>query len=115
MFARLNAGGGAGWRCSWEETSRLAGERVHLGGDATGGGRDTAGDGVRHRHDRHPGRRGGHKHTHCGKRSPKLGSTIFLLFRALNKINAESVIGPDKHILLSVALPVILLTVEYIL
>ena len=44
-----------------------------------------------------------------------LGIIIFLIFRSLNMINGESVIGLDTQILLSVAFPLFLLIVEYII
>lgn len=47
--------------------------------------------------------------------SLSLGAIIFLLFRSLNLINGESVVGMDTHILLSIFFPVFLLIVEYTL
>lgn len=47
--------------------------------------------------------------------SLSLGVIIFLLFRSLNLINGDSVIGLDTQILLSVAFPLFLLLVEYII
>ena len=44
-----------------------------------------------------------------------LGIIIFLIFRSLNMIKGESVIGLDTQILLSVAFPLFLLIVEYII
>ena len=44
-----------------------------------------------------------------------LGVIIFLIFRSLNMIKGESVIGLDTQILLSVAFPLFLLIVEYII
>ena len=44
-----------------------------------------------------------------------LGIIIFLIFRSLNMINGESVIGLDTQILLSVVFPLFLLIVEYII
>jgi hypothetical protein len=38
---------------------------------------------------------------------------VFLLFRALNLIKGESVIGLDTQILLSISFPLFLLFVEY--
>ena len=47
--------------------------------------------------------------------SLSLGIVIFLIFRALNVIKGESVIGLDTRVLLSVAFPLFLLIVEYII
>ena len=47
--------------------------------------------------------------------SLSLGIIIFLLFRSLNLIKGDSVIGLDTQILLSVAFPLFLLIVEYII
>ena len=47
--------------------------------------------------------------------SLSLGFIIFLLFRSLNLINGDSVIGVDTQILLSIAFPLFLLLVEYII
>jgi hypothetical protein len=47
--------------------------------------------------------------------SLSLGTIIFLLFRSLNLIKGESVIGLDTHILLSISFPLFLLLVEYII
>jgi len=47
--------------------------------------------------------------------SLSLGVIIFLLFRALNLIKGESVIGLDTQILLSVSFPIFLFIVEYII
>ncbi len=47
--------------------------------------------------------------------SISLGIIIFLVFRALNLINGEAVIGLDTQILLSVSFPLFLLIVEYII
>ena len=47
--------------------------------------------------------------------SVTLGIIIFLLFRSLNIIQGGSVIGLDTQILLSIAFPVFLLIVEYII
>jgi len=44
-----------------------------------------------------------------------LGIIIFLIFRSLNMIKGESVVGLDTQILLSVAFPLFLLIVEYII
>ncbi|MFX1355236.1 MAG: hypothetical protein ACFFGP_14880 [Promethearchaeota archaeon] len=44
-----------------------------------------------------------------------LGITIFLLFRSLNIVKGECTIGLDTHILLSIAFPLFLLIVEYII
>jgi len=46
--------------------------------------------------------------------SLSLGVIIFLLFRSLNLIKGESVIGLDTQILLSIAFPLFLLFVEYV-
>ncbi|RKZ27950.1 hypothetical protein DRQ36_11125 [bacterium] len=46
--------------------------------------------------------------------SLSLGIIIFLLFRSLNLIKGDSIIGLDTRILLSVAFPLFLLLVEYI-
>jgi len=47
--------------------------------------------------------------------SLSLGVIIFLLLRSLNLIKGDSVIGVDTQILLSVAFPLFLLLVEYII
>ena len=47
--------------------------------------------------------------------SLSLGIIIFLVFRALNMISVDSTIGLDTQILLSVAFPLFLLIVEYII
>jgi hypothetical protein len=47
--------------------------------------------------------------------SLSLGLIIFLVFRALNMIKGECVIGLDTQILLSIAFPLFLLIVEYII
>lgn len=47
--------------------------------------------------------------------SLSLGTIIFLLFRSLNLIKGDSVIGLDTQILLSLAFPLFLLLVEYII
>jgi len=47
--------------------------------------------------------------------SLSLGIIIFLLFRSLNLIKGDSVIGLDTQILLSVVFPLFLLFVEYII
>ena len=47
--------------------------------------------------------------------SLSLGIIIFLLFRSLNLINGDNVVGLDTQILLSVAFPLFLLLVEYII
>jgi hypothetical protein len=46
--------------------------------------------------------------------SLSLGIIIFLLFRSLNLIKGESVIGLDTQVLLSIAFPLFLLLVEYV-
>ena len=47
--------------------------------------------------------------------SLSLGMIVFLLFRALNLINRERVIGLDTQIVLSIFFPLFLLLVEYII
>ncbi|MCK4296105.1 MAG: hypothetical protein KAX28_05550 [Candidatus Marinimicrobia bacterium] len=47
--------------------------------------------------------------------SISLGIIIFLLFRSLNLIKGESVIGLDTQIWLSIAFPLFLVLVEYII
>ena len=47
--------------------------------------------------------------------SISLGIIIFLIFRSLNAIKGESIIGLDTRILLSIAFPLFLLLVEYII
>jgi len=47
--------------------------------------------------------------------SLSLGIIIFLLFRSLNLIKGDSVIGLDTQILLSIAFPLFLLLLEYII
>jgi len=47
--------------------------------------------------------------------SVSLGMIVFLLFRSLNLIKGENVIGLDTQILLSIAFPLFLLLVEYII
>ena len=49
-----------------------------------------------------------------GLQSLSLGIIIFLLFRSLNLIKGESVIGLDTQVLLSIAFPLFLLLVEYV-
>ncbi len=44
-----------------------------------------------------------------------LGVIVFLLFRSLNLIKGESVIGLDTQILLSISFPLFFLLVEYII
>lgn len=44
-----------------------------------------------------------------------LGAIIFLVFRALNMIRGERVIGLDAQIVLSIAFPLFLLLVEYVI
>jgi len=46
--------------------------------------------------------------------SLSLGIIIFLLFRSLSLIRGQSVIGLDTQILLSLAFPLFLLLVEYV-
>jgi len=47
--------------------------------------------------------------------SISLGMIIFLVFRALNLIYGDAVIGPDTQIVLSISFPLFLLIVEYII
>ncbi len=47
--------------------------------------------------------------------SLSLGIIVFLLFRSLNLIKGDSVIGLDTQILLSISFPLFLLLVEYII
>lgn len=47
--------------------------------------------------------------------SLSLGAIIFLVFRSLNMIRGERVIGLDTQIVLSIAFPLFLLVVEYII
>ena len=47
--------------------------------------------------------------------SLSLGVIVFLLFRSLNLIKGESVIGLDTQILLSISFPLFFLLVEYII
>jgi len=47
--------------------------------------------------------------------SLSLGIIIFLLFRSLNLIKGDRIIGLDTQVLLSVAFPLFLLLVEYII
>jgi len=47
--------------------------------------------------------------------SLSLGAIVFLLFRSLNLIKGESLIGLDTQILLSVSFPLFLLLVEYVI
>ena len=47
--------------------------------------------------------------------SLSLGVIVFLLFRSLNLIKGESVIGLDTQILLSISFPIFLFIVEYII
>jgi len=47
--------------------------------------------------------------------SLSLGVIVFLLFRSLNLIKGESVIGLDTQVLLSISFPLFLLLVEYII
>ncbi|MEA3500200.1 MAG: hypothetical protein U9R41_04175 [Candidatus Marinimicrobia bacterium] len=47
--------------------------------------------------------------------SLSLGTIIFLIFKSLNLINGENVIGVDTQILLSISFPLWLLIVEYII
>ncbi|MEA1986475.1 MAG: hypothetical protein U9N76_03160 [Candidatus Marinimicrobia bacterium] len=47
--------------------------------------------------------------------SLSLGTIIFLIFKSLNLINGENVIGLDTQILLSISFPLFLLIVEYII
>lgn len=47
--------------------------------------------------------------------SVSLGIIIFLIFKSLNLIKGTSVIGLDTQILMSIAFPLFLLLVEYIM
>ena len=47
--------------------------------------------------------------------SISLGMIVYLVFRALNLINGEAVIGLDTQFVLSVSFPLFLLIVEYIM
>ena len=47
--------------------------------------------------------------------SVSLGVIIFLIFRSLNVIKGESIIGLDTCIVLSIVFPLFLLLVEYII
>ena len=47
--------------------------------------------------------------------SLSLAAVIYLLFTSLNEIKGSAVIGPDTHVLLSVAFPLFLLLVEYVI
>jgi uncharacterized membrane protein len=47
--------------------------------------------------------------------SLSLGAIIFLIFRALNMISGERVVGLDAQIVLSIAFPLFLLLVEYVI
>ena len=47
--------------------------------------------------------------------SLSLSMIVFLLFRALNIINGERVIGLDTQIVLSLSFPLFLLLIEYII
>ena len=44
-----------------------------------------------------------------------LGTIIFLVFRSLNMIKGESIIGLDTQIVLSVCFPLFLLLVEWVI
>ena len=47
--------------------------------------------------------------------SLSLGAIIFLVFRSLNIIKGESIIGLDTQIVLSVCFPLFLLLVEWVI
>ncbi len=47
--------------------------------------------------------------------SLSLGVIIFLVFRSLNMIKGESIIGLDTQIVLSVCFPLFLLLVEWVI
>lgn len=47
--------------------------------------------------------------------SCSLGTIVFLLFRGLNLIKGDNVVGLDTQILLSVSFPLFLLLVEYVI
>ena len=44
-----------------------------------------------------------------------LGTIIFLIFKSLNFIKGESIIGLDTQLVLSITFPLFLLLVEYII
>lgn len=44
-----------------------------------------------------------------------LGIVIFLIFRSFNLVKGERVIGLDTQVLLSIAFPLFLLIVEYLI
>jgi hypothetical protein len=46
--------------------------------------------------------------------SLSLGAVIFLVFRSLDTIHGSSVIGKDTQVVLSIAFPLFLLLVEYV-
>lgn len=47
--------------------------------------------------------------------SLSLGIVIFLIFRSFNLVKGERVIGLDTQVLLSIAFPLFLLIVEYLI
>jgi hypothetical protein len=47
--------------------------------------------------------------------SLSLGTIIFLVFRSLNMIKGESIIGMDTQIVLSISFPLFLLLVEWLI
>ena len=47
--------------------------------------------------------------------SLSLGTIVFLLFRSLNLIKGENLIGLDTQIWLSISFPLFLLLVEYLI
>jgi hypothetical protein len=47
--------------------------------------------------------------------SISLGIIIFLVFRSLNVIKGESIVGLDTRTLLSITFPLFLLLVEYVI
>ena len=47
--------------------------------------------------------------------SLSLGLLIFLLFRALNQIKGDNVVGLDTQLLMSISFPLFLLLVEFII
>lgn len=47
--------------------------------------------------------------------SVSLGMIIYLLFRSMNIIHGDNVIGADTQVVLSVVFPLFLLLVEYVI
>ena len=46
-------------------------------------------------------------------RSVSLGIILFVIFRSLNAIKGETIVGPDTGIVLSITLPLFSLLVDY--